>query len=123
MAATDLIINGTTMPPLKLNGLTIEKERIWSANTGRASNGLMIGDIIAFKYKLSCEWPPLTRSQVAIIDAALSAAPFFTVKFMDPATNAQTSKICYAGTPAYPVYTYVNGVKTYGGVKVDLIER
>lgn len=122
MASTDLIIGGVVMPELKAGGLTVEKERIWSANTGRAANGLMIGDIIAYKYKLSCEWPPLTRAQVAIIDAALSHS-FFNVQFLDPATNTQVSRTFYAGTPSYPVYSYYGGVKTYSGVAVDLIEQ
>ena len=46
----ELIIGDVTMPTLKLSGLTVTKEKIWSKNTGRAANGEMIGDIIATKY-------------------------------------------------------------------------
>ena len=42
------------MPGLKLNGLTVTKEKIWSKNTGRAANGEMVGDLIAIKYTLKC---------------------------------------------------------------------
>lgn len=122
MAATDLIINNVTMPTPKLDGLKINREKIWSSNTGRAANGETIGDIVAIKYKLQIEWPPLTREQVAVIDAAVTSA-FFTVSFLDPATNAAKTITCYAGTPVYPVYSYHSGVKTYAGVTVSLIEK
>lgn len=117
-----LKINGITMPTLAENGLTITKEKIWSANTNRTAAGYMVGDIVAIKYKLQCSWPPLARDDVVKIDAAITPA-FFTVTFTDPATNKQIEMEAYAGTPTYPVFQYQNGVKTYVGVSVDLIER
>lgn len=117
-----LVIGGVTMPPLKANGLTITKEKIWSANTGRAANGETIGDLVAIKYKFECEWPALDREDVAVIDAAISEA-FFTVTFLDPGSNTRITKTFYAGTPTYPVYSYVNGLRTYSGVTVNLIEK
>lgn len=122
MKDTDLIIGGVEMPTLKKEGLTITKEKIWSSNTGRSASGEIIGDLIAIKYKLQCEWPPLTRQQAKIVDAAISPA-FFTVRFLDPGTNTAVTKNFYAGTPTYPIYSYVDGIKTYVGVKVDLIEK
>lgn len=118
----DLIINGVTMPTPKLNGLTISKEKVWSKNTGRAANAEMIGDVLAIKYTLKCTWPPLTRAQVAVIDTAITPA-FFNVTFTDPGSNTRVTKKFYAGTPIYPVYTYVKGVKTYQGTGVDLIQK
>ncbi len=117
-----LVIGGVTMPPLKANGLTITREKVWSANTGRAANGEVIGDLVAIKYKLTCEFIPLTRSQAAVVDSAVSPA-FFNATFTDPATNSRITRRFYAGTPSYPVYSYYNGFKTYVGVKVDLIEK
>ena len=49
-----LVIGGVTMPPLKAEGLTITKEKVWSSNTGRAADGGMIGDLVAIKYTLKC---------------------------------------------------------------------
>ena len=43
----EIYIDGVKMPTLKLNGLTYKKEKIWSKNTGRVSNGDMKGDVIA----------------------------------------------------------------------------
>lgn len=116
-----LIINGITMPDLKKSGLTIKKEKIWSKNTGRAANGDMIGDIIKIKYTLQCGWPPLSKGDASVIDKAISPA-FFSVTFTDIDGSRVTKKF-YAGTPVYPVYSYVNGVNTYQGVAVDLIEQ
>lgn len=118
----ELYIDGVKMPTLKLNGLTYKKEKIWSKNTGRVSNGDMKGDVIARKFTLSCQWPPLTRSQLAVIDKDIDPA-FIKVEFRDPGTNNKLEKTFYAGTPTYPVYSYAKGVKTYVGVAVDLIQQ
>lgn len=122
MKRGSLVISGVRTPPLKLNGLTITREKIWSKNTGRSASGVMVGDIVRITYKLQCEWPPLTDDQVAALDASLSRS-FFSVQFWDPVSNAEKTITAYAGTPTYPVYSYVNGIKTYSGVKVDLIEK
>lgn len=63
-----------------------------------------------------------SRSDVAKIDAAISPA-FFSVTFTDPGTNTRTTKKFYSNTPSYPVYSYVNGVKTYKGVGATLIQK
>lgn len=118
----EIYIDGVKMPTLKLNGLTYKKEKIWSKNTGRVSNGDMKGDVINRKYTLSCQWPPLTREQVALIDKAIDPA-FFEVEFTDPGGNNRVKKKFYAGTPTYPVYSYAKGVKTYVGVAVDFIQQ
>ena len=118
----DIIIDGVTMPTPALGGLTIKKEKVWSNNTGRAANAEMIGDVIAIKYTLECTWTMLSRADVAKIDAAISPA-FFSVTFTDPGTNTRTTKKFYSNTPSYPVYSYVNSVKTYKGVGATLIQK
>jgi hypothetical protein len=120
--AERLIIGGITMPALKKEGLNISKEKIWSSNTGRAADGGMIGDLVAIKYTLECEWPALSRAEVAAIDSAISSA-FFSVTFTDPGSNSRTTRTFYAGTPVYSVYSYIDGVRTYSGTKVTLIEQ
>lgn len=120
--AQPIVIGGITMPTLKKGGLTVTKEKVWSGNTGRAADGNVIGDLIAIKYKLQCEWPPLSREDTAKIDQAVSPA-FFNVTFLDPGSNTRITRVFYAGTPTYPVYNYVNEMRTYNGVKVDLVEK
>lgn len=116
-----LIIGGVTMPALKKDGLTITKEKVWSSNTGRTVTGMMVGDLVGIKYKLQCEWPPLSAEDAAKIDAAISRA-FFTVSFWDPRANARITRTMYAGAPTYPVHSYAIGTP-YTGITVDLIER
>ena len=124
MAARDdsIVIDGVTLPTPKKEGLTVTREKIWSSKTGRGTTGEMLGDLVCIKTKLQISWPPLTREQVALIDARVSA-PYFSITYSDPATNARKTITAYAGTPSYPVYSYVDGVKTYHGVAVDIIEK
>ena len=89
--SSDIEIDGVAMPGLKLNGLTVTKEKIWSKNTGRAANGEMVGDLIAIKYTLKCSWPPLTREQAVVIDKAVSPA-FFNVTFLDQVFDSNILK-------------------------------
>lgn len=118
-----LWFNGVAMPDPALNGVTIKREKIWSKKTGRAANGEMLGTVIAIKDTVSIKWPPLTHAQTALIDSFCSL-DFFTVSYIDPASGGATKTVTvYAGTPSYPVYTYVNGIKSYHGVAVDLIGK
>ena len=121
-STNEIYIGSTKLPTLKKEGLNISKEKIWSSDTGRAANAEMIGHVVAVKYTLKCQWPPLTKAQVALIDSLISTA-FFSVTFTDPGTNTRKTIQAYAGTPVYPVYSYVDGVKTYHGVAVDIIEK
>lgn len=116
------MIGGVAMPEPKQGGITITKEKIWSKNTGRATNGSMVGDVIAIKTKAQISWNVLSGEQVAVLDAALEPA-FISVYFKDPRLNAYTTKTFYAGTPTYPVYSYATGLPEYVGCAVDLIEQ
>ena len=101
----------------------VGKEKIWSSNTGRTDSGRMNGDIIAIKTQLKIKWGVLSAEQTALIDKYLSKS-FFQCTYLDPAKgNEETTKEFYAGTPTYPVYSYVQGLPSYRGVGVDLIER
>lgn len=117
-----LQIDGVVMPEPKQNGITFTKEKIWSKNNVRATNGSMIGDVIAIKTNAQITWGILSGEQVAMLDAALEPA-FISVYFKDPRLNAYTTKKFYAGTPSYPVYSYANGMPEYIGVAVDLTEQ
>ena len=118
-----LKIDNVQMPEPKYNGgLTFTKEKIWSKNTGRTTDGTMVGDIVAIKTKMKITFPPLSGNEVAQLDAAVSS-PFIQVYFKDPRINDYTTKTFYAGTPSYPVYSYASGLPEYVGVAVDLIEQ
>lgn len=115
-----LKINNVQVPEPK--SITFTKEKIWSSNTGRTTDGTMVGDIIAIKTKMQITFPPLSGAQAAQLDEAVSPA-FISVYFKDPRLNAYTTKTFYAGTPSYPVYSYAKGLPEYVGVAVDLIEQ
>lgn len=115
-----LTIGGVQMPEPK--ALTVTKEKVWSSNTGRSSNGVMHGDLIGIKTKLQITFPPLSGEQAALIDNAVSPA-FFEAIYKDPGLNDYVKKTFYAGTPSYPVYSYAKGFPEYNGIAVDLIEQ
>lgn len=122
---SSLKIDGIAVPEPAHNGLTFTKEPIWSSNTGRGATGKMLGDIIGYKFKLQIKWPALSQEQTSLINQAINSKAFFDVEFIDP-TNSNGDKITksfYAGTPTYPVYSYVDGLPRYVGVGVDLIEQ
>lgn len=117
-----LQIDGVTMPEPKQGGITFSEEKIWSKNTGRTTDGTMVGDIVAIKTKMKLSFAVLSGEQIALLDAAVSPA-FIEVYFKDPRINAYTTKTFYAGTPSYPVYSYAAGLPEYVGTAVDLIEQ
>lgn len=114
-------INGISFP-VKQGGITFTKEKIWSKNTGRTTDGTTVGDIVAIKTKMQVKFCILNGAQVAQLDGELSK-PFVSVHYKDPRTNAEVSKMFYAGTPSYPVYSYATGLPEYVGVGVNLIEQ
>lgn len=116
-----LKFNGVEMP--EPQALTTDREKIWSSNTGRSDSGRMNGDIVAIKAKIKIQWGILSAEQTALIDSYLSQS-FFECTYLDPTSaNKEVTKEVYAGTPTYPVYSYVEGLPEYKGVGVDLIER
>ena len=120
---SDLYINGVKMPTPALNGVTISREKIWSANTGRSASGKMLGTIIAQKTTLKIKWPPLTMEEAAKIEGAVSSGTeFFPVKFTGAAGVTQTLTM-YAGTPTYTQYSWAAGMQWVMDVAVDLIEQ
>jgi hypothetical protein len=120
---SDLYIGGVKMPTPALNGVTISREKIWSQATGRTASGKMVGNKIAQKYTLKLKWPPLTMEDAAKIQNAVSGDDdFFPVKFTDAGGVTRTIT-CYAGTPTYTQYSWVNGKQYVIDVAVDLIEQ
>lgn len=124
ITVSDLYIDGIKMPTPALEGVTVTKEKVWSANTGRTSSGKMVGTIVAVKAKLTIKWPPLTWTEAALIEAAVSdkSRPFVPVQFTDVTGNTVT-KTMYFGTPSYTVYSWAEGTQYLNGVTVDGIEQ
>jgi len=116
-----LKINGIMLP--EPSSLTVTPNKIWSKNTGRGDNGLMVGDIIAIKTTLKINWGILSASDIQKIDTLISE-PFFTCTFLNPRKgNAEDTLAFYADAPTYPVYSYVKGYPEYKGIGIELIEQ
>lgn len=115
-----LVIDGVDMPEPKQGGLTLSKEKIWSKNTGRVSTGDMVGDVVARKWTLKIEWPPLSPSNMYLVEKAVDPA-FIKVKFRHPGTDQMVEAKMYGGTETYPVYSFVKGLPRCVGTGVTLI--
>lgn len=119
-------INGVTgLPePCYKDGYRATRNKVWSTNAGRSQTGKMIGDIIAYKWKLELKFSLNKQTDITKLSGALNGATFFNVKFYNPESGEFTTKIFYAGDPTYPVYTTRDdkGV-LYQNVSVNLIEQ
>lgn len=113
------VINGHSF---RCKKISVTSEKIWSKNTGRTTDGTMVGDIVAIKMKYTIDMPPMSGEEVALLDNLISE-PFFKAKFKNPRTNAIEERTYYSNTPTYPVYSYANGLPEYVGVKFNLIEQ
>ena len=113
ITVSDLYINGTKMPDPALEGVTVNREKIWSSNTGRTTSGKMVGTVVAVKTTLKIKWPILTPAQVATIEGAVSDPdnPFVPVKYTD-ATGSTVTKTMYFGTPSSVSYTHLRAHET-----------
>ena len=121
-AVTDLKINNVTMPPPAVDGLTISTEKIWSADTGRAAAGNMVGTVIARKTTVKIRWPVLTRAQAALIEQAVNATDFVSISYLDMGGNRVT-KTVYFSTPTYTIYSVASGLEWVRDVSVEGIEQ
>lgn len=113
------------MPTPKIEGFNISKNKIWSKNAGRNDLGDMVGTIIAIKYKVEIEWPPLTTTQIALIDDIVSDInnPYTSVKFTNERGEI-TEITAYFGDATYPIYgTNIYGKQIMNGVKIDGIQQ
>lgn len=96
-----LIINGVEFP-VKYDGYTVSRNKIWSSNTGRNNNGNMVGTIVAIKTKVEVELAPISPAKAAIIDSVVSdvSNPFRTAKILY--VNGQQKEVTiYTGDISY----------------------
>jgi len=109
---------------VKQGSLNVGKNKIWSENTGRVSNGDMTGDLVATKYKLEATLNAMGQAESAALDDIISE-DFFYAKFINPASSSggwKTIKV-YGGDVTYPVYSYATGNLRYVGTGISLIEK
>ena len=114
----------TTLPEPKKEGIVITDEPIWASNTGRGSDGKMIGDIVAWKTTVQVEWPPLSFSDSQAIATALTGAgAFFDIKYYDFSTSTAVTKRVYCSNVPRTVYSLASAYQRHIGVIVTFVEQ
>ena len=116
------------MPEPKREGITITDEPIWAGNTGRGSDGLMVGDIVTWKTTVQVEWPALSFSDSQTITNALkNAGAFFMIRYNDfnatQSASALTTKTVYCSNIPKTIYSLAQAMQYHTGVTVTFIEQ
>lgn len=119
-----LIINGVEFP-VKYDGYTLSRNKIWSTNTGRNNAGNMVGTILAIKNKVEVELVPITPQKAQILDNVLSDInnPFPTAKVLY-LNGIEKEMTIYTGDVSYHWLSQAigdGGLIT--GIKVSCIEK
>ena len=117
-------INGTSVAEPRKEGVTITDEPIWASNTGRGSDGKMVGDIVAWKTTVQVEWPPLSFSESQTIRNALrNAGAFFPIQYNDFSSGSAVIKIVYCSNIPRTIYSLAQSYQRHIGVSVTFIEQ
>ena len=110
--------NGVTLP--SPTELTTGDEIIWSANTGRSTTGMMIGDVIAQKKTFNIKWGVLTLAQFnAIKQNILSGFHAFTLTL----DNSPVTVTSYRGTLTGELLGTFGGETYYKSANVSVIQQ
>lgn len=113
-----LIVNGVSVKAPKTMQVGIQDV---DGETGRNANGDMVRDRITTKRKIELEWGQLAQNEMQGLLHAVSPV-FFDVSYPDP-LSGQVTKTFYVGDRTIPVYSFVNTLKPWSGLKMNFIER
>ena len=114
----------TWLPTPAKNGVAVTDEPIWASNTGRGSDGKMIGDIVSWKVTIEVGWPPLSFAEAkSIRDAIKGAGPFFDITYYDVRTDSMAEKTVYCGNIPRVLYSLAAGHMRYSGVAIKFVEQ
>ena len=101
--------------------MSVNDELIWTADTGRLMNGIMVGEVVAEKKNISLKWEFLTESEMLLIRSNMTGG-FFSFTFHDDGINMSIE--VYRGTLAKERLPDIgDGVVRYRTVSVDVIQR
>ena len=117
MSAT-IKANGVDLPsPVEIG---TSEEIIWSANTGRSTTGLMVGDVVAEKRTLNIRWGILTAAEYDSIRSNLRSGFHPFTLTVDGAAATITA---YRGAIAGTMLGTYGGVTYYNDVSVSVIQQ
>ena len=117
-------INNVQVAEPARGGVQITDEPIWASNTGRGSDGKMIGDIVAWKTTIAVTWNPLTFAQSQLIrDTIMQAGAFFTIVYNDFSSTTTVSKTVYCGNIPRVLESLASAYQRHSGVQINFIEQ
>jgi len=117
-------IGNTTVHEPAYGGVQITDEPIWAPNTGRGSDGTMIGDIVAYKTTVAVTWPPLSfADSQAIRNAIMNAGAFFTITYNDFSASSTVTKTVYCGNMPRVIASLNTAYRRHEGVQITFIEQ
>ena len=115
------IQNGKRVPLPAPSAISVGDEILWSSNTGRASTGKMIGDVIAEKETLSIKWQYMTAADKKTIKTSLSTG-FYPIEIN--IDGNPYSITVYRGTLKYEAMGKLDdGIYYFKEISVDIIEQ
>lgn len=123
MDIKDITINGNSIPVPDEDCFKRTKNKLWSSNTGRATSGKMVGDIVAVKYTLEFSWSELTADEVLSLETAVGTDAFFLVTFPEEGTGNALTKTFYAADMTYGTKRIIKGNEIYSDISLQLIEQ
>ena len=117
-------IGSTTVHEPAYGGVQITDEPIWAPNTGRGSDGTMIGDIVAWKTTVAVTWPPLSFTDSKTIrDALVNAGAFFSITYNDFSSSSTVTKTVYCSNVPRTIASLNTAFQRHGEVTVTFIEQ
>ena len=116
--AITISANGVTLPsPVEIG---TGEEIIWSANTGRSTTGLMIGDVVAEKRTLNIRWGVLTAAQYNQIRNNIRSGFYpFTLTI----NGSSTTITAYRGAITGTLLGTFGGTAYYQEASVSIIQQ
>lgn len=125
--------NWVTVKEPKLGGLVVTDEPVWAANTGRGSDGTMIGDIIAWKTTIEVGWPPLSYAEAKALRDAIGVGDktrnFFQIRYSDIEAGVSSgalqtvTKTVYIGNMPRLLYSLSPAYPRYQDITIQFIEQ
>lgn len=101
--------------------ISVNDELLWTSDTGRLMNGMMMGEVIAEKKTASIKWEFLTEKDIVLIKQGITIG-FFPITFRDDGIDLTIE--AYRGTlTKEQIGKLGDGIFWYRSAAVDIIER
>lgn len=112
------------MPEPAHQGVTITEEPIWSSDTGRAQNGKLVGDIVAYKRTVEVRWPPLSfADSKKLRDALVNAGEFFSIWYNDFNGSTEETLTVYCSNIPRTLYSVAPGIQYHQDITVTFVQQ